>query len=157
MSAGQNDFRPFPGRFGVMIANYSSGPIGGTNFLGGATPLTANGTTIFRLGPVTSPSQFERLVASTTTVPVDADGTILATLRKYDAATDTVVTLSENLNLETLVTREGTAVAQLPTVTVAQLTFNIGDTMEIHVVNNSAAIDTQPVGLVFNVEMVVLR
>lgn len=157
MSAGQNNFLPGPGRFDVMPVTFTSGPIGGTNYLGGASPLTANQTTIFRLGPVTSPMQFEKFGASVTTVPADADGTIVATLRKYDAVANAAVTLTGTLDLEALTTREGTVVGQLSTVTPTDLTFNVGDTIEVHVVSNSAAIDTQPVGLVFTAEMVVLR
>ena len=152
---GQNDFRPQPGRFGVMPTQYSSGPIGGANFLGGASPLTANATVVFELGPVTAKSVFSRLAASAVTPPVDADGTTLAYLYKYDASADAAVQISGPLDLQALVTREGALVAPLSTLNINDITFEEGDTLEVHVVNDSAAIDTQPVGLVFNVEMLV--
>lgn len=154
---GFNFFAPKPGRFGVIPAFAKTGQIGGTNFLGGTSPLTANSTTIFRLGGFGGRRvQFSRLGATAVTVPADADGTILATAVKYDASADATVTLSQNLDLEALVTREEAFANPLATLTDAQITLDIGDALEIHVVNNSAAINTQPAGLVFTVEVTVL-
>ena len=153
-----NFFAPKPGRFGVASTLVQTGQIGGANFLGGATPLTANTTTIFRLGGTAGRKcRVSRFGATTVTVPADADGAITATLRKYDASADTTVTLTGNINLEALVTREETSVAVLGTLTDAQLTLDTGDALEIHVVNDSAAIDTQPAGLVFVAELLVLE
>lgn len=153
-----NFFAPKPGRFGVQTVQARTGQIGGANFLGGATPLTANTTTIFRLGGTAGRKcRVSRFGATTVTVPADADGAITATLRKYDASADSVVTLTGNINLETLVTREETSVTVLGTLTDAQLTLDTGDALEIHVVNDSAAIDTQPAGLTFVAELLVLE
>lgn len=154
---GLNFFAPKPGRFGVIPAFAKTGQIGGTNFLGGATPLTANATTIFRLGGFGGRRvRFSQLGATVVTVPADADGTILATAVKYDASANSTVTLSANLDLEALVTREESFANPLGTLTDAEITLDVGDTLEIHVVNNSAAINTQPAGLVFTAEVVVL-
>lgn len=151
-------FAPKPGRFGVATVQARTGQIGGSNFLGGATPLTANDTTIFRVGGFAGRKvRFSRIGATSTTVPADADGTILAYAKKYDASANDVVTLSESLDLESLVTREETSVNYLSTATDADLTFDTGDALEIHVVNNSAAINTQPAGLVFVAEFLVLE
>ena len=49
------------------------------------------------------------------------------------------------------------ASAVLGTLTDAQLTLEDGDALEIHVVSDSAAIDTQPAGLVFVAEVLVLE
>lgn len=153
-----NFFAPKPGRFGVQTVQARTGQIGGANFLGGATPLTANTTTIFRLGGTAGRKcRVSRFGATTVTVPADADGTIVATLRKYDASADSAVTLTGNLDLEALVTREETSAAVLGTLTDAQLTLDTGDALEIHVVSNSAAIDTQPAGLTFVAELLVLE
>lgn len=153
-----NFFMPKPGRFGVQTVQARTGQIGGANFLGGATPLTANATTIFRLGGTAGRKcAISRFGATTVTVPADADGTIVATLRKYDASADATVTLTSNLDLEALVTREETSLAVLGTVSDADLTLDTGDALEIHVVNNSAAIDTQPAGLTFVAELLVLE
>lgn len=153
-----NFFAPKPGRFGVQTVQARTGQIGGANFLGGATPLTANTTTIFRMGGTAGRKcRVSRFGATTVTVPADADGAITATLRKYDASADTTVTLTGNINLEALVTREETSVAVLGTLTDAQLTLDTGDALEIHVVNDSAAIDTQPAGLTFVAELLVLE
>jgi hypothetical protein len=153
-----NIFAPKPGRFGVMPVQVRTGQIGGANFLGGASPLTANATTIFRLGGTAGRRcQVSRFGATAVTVPADADGTIVATLRKYDASADSAVTLTANLDLETLVTREESSIPYLSTVSEADLTLDTGDALEIHVVSNSAAIDTQPAGLVFVAELLVLE
>ena len=155
MSAG-NMFAPLPGRFGVLPAYLRSGQIGGANFLGGASPLTANTTTIFRLGGMAGRKcVVSRLGATTVTVPADADGTIVAKLVKYDASADTTVDVTDTLNLEALVTREESFINKLSTATDAQLLLDVGDALEVHVINNSAAIDTQPAGLVFVVEPLV--
>lgn len=150
-------FKPVGGRFGVQPVVVRVGPIGPADYLGGAAPLTVNGTTIFRLGSPAAGrvSVFAGGAVSVTTVPADADGTIVGTFVKYVAATDATVTLTGNVNLEALVTREATAVTPLATLTDAQRTFQAGDTLEFHVVNNSAVIDTQPAGLWIAAEMLV--
>lgn len=153
-----NFFAPKPGRFGVASTLVQTGQIGGANFLGGASPLTANTTTIFRMGGTAGRKcRVSRLGATVVTVPADADGAITAVLVKYDASANTTVTLTGAINLEALVTREETSVAVLGTLTDAQLTLDTGDALEIHVVNDSAAIDTQPAGLVFVAELLVLE
>lgn len=155
MSTG-NIFAPLPGRFGVLPMYIRSGQIGGANFLGGASPLTANTTTIFRLGGMAGRKcVVSRLGATTVTVPNDADGTIIAKLVKYDASADAAVDVSENLNLEALVTREESFANKLSTATDAQLMLDVGDALEVHVVSNTATIDTQPAGLVFVAEVLV--
>lgn len=150
-------FKPKAGRFGVQPVVVGLGPIGPANYLGGAAPLTVNDTTIFRLGSAAGgrPAVFAGGSVSCTTVPADADGTIVGTFVRYRAASDDTVTLTANVNLEALVTREATAVVPLATLTEAERTFAAGDTLEFHVVNNSAAIDTQPAGLWIKAEFLV--
>lgn len=151
-----NKFAPTAGEFGVQLAYARTGQIGGSNYLGGATPLTANNTTIFRIGGFAGRKvQFHKFGATTVTVPEDADGTILAYAYKYDASADAAVALTGALDLEALVTREETSADALSSLT-SDLVFGVGDALEIHVVSNSAAIDTQPAGLVFTAEFYVL-
>lgn len=148
---------PKPGRFGVAPVFLKTGEIGGTNFLGGTAPLTASGTTIFRLGGTAGrKTRVSRLGATVVTVPVSASGTLKATLRKYDASADAAVTLTADLDLETLTTREEGFASILTTVSDAELTLDVGDALEIHVVS-TAAIGTQPAGLVFTAEALVLE
>lgn len=150
----QNHFKPLPGRFGTQLVTVQTGHIGGSNYLGGASPLTANNTTKFYLGPVPCKCIFSRLAVSChVTVPVDADGTIVATAFKYDAVANAQVQVSPAVNLEALTLHEGTIVKQYTGATEAQLVLQEGDTIEVNVVNNSAAIDTQPAGLVFLAEL----
>lgn len=149
-----NYFRPKPGRFGVATALVSSGQIGGTNFLGGATPLTVNNTTTFRLGGTAGRrAMFSRFGVSTVTVPVDADGDITVVLQKYNAVTNAAVVLTAPIDMQALTTREQTSVGWLTTLTPAQATLTPDDTLEVVVTNDSAAIDTQPAGVIFTVEL----
>jgi len=151
-----NFFKPKPGRFGVAPVLLSTGQIGGTNFLGGASPLTANASTTFRLGGTAGRRvQFSRFGASVVTVPADADGAITAILQKYNAVTDATVTLTAPIDLIALVTREQASVGWLTSLTEAQATLTPDDTLEVVVSSDSAAIDTQPAGLVFTVELLV--
>jgi hypothetical protein len=151
-----NFFKPKPGRFGVQPVLLNTGQIGGANFLGGATPLTANASTIFRLGGTAGRRvQVSRFGASVVTVPVDNDGTITAILQKYNALTDATVTLTPTLDLEALITREQASIGLLSALTQAQATLTPNDTLEVVVSNDSAGIDTQPAGLVFTVELLV--
>lgn len=142
---------PLPGEFGTELLSVAIGPIGGTNNIGGASPFTANNTTTYRLGGLGRLARVAQVVTSVTTVPADADGTILATVYKYNATTDAQVALTGSIDLEALTTREGTVTRPLATQTDAQLTVGAADTVEIAVVNNSAAINTQPVDLWFRV------
>lgn len=158
---GFNFFAPKPGRFGIAPVFIKSGQIGGTNFLGGTTPITAGSggtpqTTIFRLGGVAGRrARIDRIGATVVTVPVSAGGTIVATIRKYDASADSVVTISQNLELTTLTTREEGFANPIATLTDSQLTLDAGDALEVHVVS-SHAIGTQPAGLVFTASVMLL-
>lgn len=148
-----------PGYFGVQRAFLQTGQIGGSNFLGGATPLTANDTTIFRAGSPPTRSMFNAMTTTIgVTLPVDADGTVTVTAYKYDASANAAVALTAaSSNLEGLTLREALRTGFLSTASAATLTFDEGDTLEFHVVSNSAAIDTQPAGVVFVGEFLVLE
>jgi hypothetical protein len=141
--------RQKPGAFGRQLIALQVGPIGPADYLGGAAPLTVNDTTIFRGGAVPVRCRFLKLGASQTTVVADADGTVLARAMKYDAGDDAATAVSSDIDLEAGTAREQQTAGQLSTATEATLTFDAGDTLEINVVNNSAAINTQPAGLVF--------
>lgn len=151
----KNHFSPKPGRFGTMITCVQSAPIGGANYIGGASPLTANTTTTFRLGSFPHKAILSRWSASCLQVPVDADGTILATLQKYSATATAQVQIGAQIDLEALVTRQQTYAGTYTSATDAQLLINEGDTLEVNVVSNSAAIDTQPTQLIFVAELLV--
>lgn len=137
--------RPKPGQFGTAYIILSSGQIGGANYAGGATPITANTTTTFRLPSPPVRSRFKSIAVSTVTVPADADGTMLAVAQKYNGG---AVALTGNIDLEALTTRQLLVTAN--TASDANRIFNgTTDVLEVVVTNNSAAIDTQPAGLVF--------
>lgn len=117
----------------------------------GTATLTANNTTTFVLGGFGRRVVVRECTVSVTTVPADADGTILAVLQKYDASADAAVALTTATDMETLVTREARVVPVIGTLTDAQVTMDVDDTLEFAVTNNSAAINTQPTNLVVRV------
>lgn len=139
-------FKPKSGRFGVHPAFLASIQ---------ASTLTASTTTSFR---IPTPKRRLRVLRGTYcahTLPIDADGTVLATLKKYDISAAAAVSLSSavSLKVDVSVADTATAFTLLTTLTEAQLTVDEGDTLFVDVVSNSAAIDTQPVDLQFVVEV----
>jgi hypothetical protein len=132
--------------------------------------FTVNTTTRFGFPAITSRSNtadglskgehvswIERLTAVCHTVPADADGTILCTIKKYDRSAAADVTLATNFNLEGLTAKEASHIPFDSGVTDAQRILDIGDFLFAEVVNNSAAIDTQPVGLHLSALIKLLR
>lgn len=86
-----------------------------------------------------------RLRCGCTVKPVDADGTFLATIKKYDASADAYVTITDALDLEAaLIALESVAFVPVAGLTDAQLYCDTGDQVVVEIVNNSAGIDTQP-------------
>ena len=146
---------PAPGRWGTEVFFLSSGPYGGTNLLGGAAPITANTTTTLRIGPVGRKARFLRLGASAQTLVSDTDGTVLARVRKRNNGGGT--TVSNDLDLEALTANQASYAGPLTNVLESVLRFAASDVVEIDIVNNSAAINTQPVALCFTVEFAVLE
>lgn len=143
----RREFIPRPGHFGEHPVVLSKDV--GT--------LTANQTNTRSMGGVNRRAFVERLSVSARTVPVDNDGTLLATVKKRDASAGANVTLTAAFNLETLVANASSAIALLSTLTDDQLTLDQGDTLFVEIVNNSAAIDTQPADLVFTAVLGVLQ
>lgn len=138
---------PAPGRWGTHPVHFRIALLAN---------LTANVTNTLFGGGTYVRSWISKVAASCFTVPVDADGTILATLKKWDKSAGAAVTLSSALDLEALVAKETTCFALLSTLTDDQRTLDIGDSLYVEIVNNSAAIDTQPVGLNFIPELFIL-
>lgn len=132
--------------------------------------ITANTTTLFGFPAITSRSNtadalakgehisyIERLTAVCHTLVADADGTVLLTIRKYDRSAAADVTLATSFNLETLTAKEASHIPFDSGVTDAQRILDVGDFLFAEVVNNSAAIDTQPVGLQVSALIKILR
>lgn len=109
-----------------------------------ASPVTANSTVYHRLATPPRGAYFGNGALSSVVVAVDNDGTCLATFCKYDASAAAYVALTTPYNIESLTTLVGQAVVTDPTLTVAQRTFDTGDCLVLRVVNDSAAVDTQP-------------
>lgn len=142
-----NHRRTPPGRFGTHPIVVRSAP----------ATLTANTTTTIALGAMPAYRyRIAKACVSCTTVPADADGAITAVLKKYDASADAAVTLCSAVNLETLTADEAAQITLTATLTEAQRTLDVGDTLKVEVTNDSAAINTQPAGLVFAVDLELL-
>jgi hypothetical protein len=112
--------------------------------------LTANATNRYVVATPTHVCRLDAITVprcSVETVPADADGTILATLRKYDASANAFVDLTDALSLEGLTTKESAAFVIKTGLDDDDITFEIGDVLYVDIVNNSAAIDTQPTNL----------
>lgn len=130
---------------------------------GNISSITANTTTRFSAGAISdkddtgaSPGHqgyIEEIIVSTFTVPADADGTILLTVKKWDASAAAAVTLVTGAaavgtgDLEALTQGKGERLTFDAALTDAQRTLDFGDSLYFEIVNNSAAIDTQPNGL----------
>lgn len=126
-------------------------------FVSGAVATTANNTNNNRIPTPLRRALVERASVVLSTIGSDADGTILATLYKYDASAAAAVALSSALSLEAAGVATANVVVELPilsTLTDAQRLLDEGDSLYVAVVSNSAAIDTAPVGT-YTVELLV--
>jgi hypothetical protein len=121
-----NSFAPLPGRFGVL-----------PNLLVGRcdAAIGNNTTTTYSFGGHPAVCIINRAVVSAGTVPASTSGTILGVLQKYDASANA-------------------AVALLTTLTDAQKTLDIGDTVRFVVTTNNT-VTTAAVDLYVNVELLV--
>lgn len=140
-----------PGRFGAQVAYLSQRCP--------ATPLTVNTTTPIVIGAPHRRSWLEQVAVAQSTLVSDADGTVLATVKKYDASANAIVVLSSALSLEVdaQIANESAKFVLLTTLTSAQRVLDEGDVLYVDVVNNSAVIDTQPINLTFTAEILVLE
>jgi len=128
-------FRPkFAARNGVEIAT-----IGTTTF-----NLTPNATLDLYMSGPPATSYIEGISYVTNVNGNDADGTITATLYKYDVSAAAEYVLTGAINMETLVPHMNVSLPILSTVTDAQRVLEVGDSVIIRLVSDSAVIDTQP-------------
>ena len=111
-------------------------------------------TTTYSFGGHPAKCVINRAVVSAGTVPASTSGTILAVLQKYDASANTAVTLTDNVDLEALTAKEGTAVTLLTTLTDAEKLLDTGDTVQFVVTTNNT-VTTAAVDLMVNVELLV--
>lgn len=151
-------FAPLGDRQGTMPVTVGTGAVG---------TITANTTNRFLL-PVPAGKYFiYSFSVACNTVAADADGTVLATLFKYDGVAASAVAQNTAAagaaatgDLESLVTKKGQKITLLASVADKDRIINVTDNNDglyVDVVNNSAAIDTQPTQLVFCVELLALK
>lgn len=149
-------FAPRMGRFDVMVDVGASSQVGTGGLL-----ITANVTTRIPI-----PTPIARCAIASLSIQggaitgVDADGTILATFNKRDnvGAADVPLSAATSLKVDFLTAvNKNFAVPLLATLTDQQRLCQPGDIVFVNVVNNSAAIDTQPTGLFLVVEFAILQ
>jgi hypothetical protein len=151
----QKHMKPGVSRWGAMIAFTQSGIIGT-----GGLNLTANTTTSFKIPTPHRRCWLERIGLSAGGIAADADGTILATVNKRDnvAAANVALTAATSLEVDFVLTANKTYnVPILGTLEDSQRIFQEGDQLYVDIVNNSAAIDTQPTHTAFVAEWCVLE
>lgn len=116
-------------------------------YLQATQSASANATATLNLGaPVHMGALDNYVTISASAVPSDADGTLVATVKKWDASAGAAVTLSAATDLETLITvaKKGYRIELLDTLTEEQIYLDDGDSVYVEIVSNSAAIDTNP-------------
>lgn len=112
--------------------------------------LVVNGTTLFSMAAIpehplaNSKNRYvlKSIKYQTRTVAVDADGTVLLNIFKKRGATQTQLVTS--FALEGVTVDDDVAVTIDAAITVANRTLRGGDVLYGSIVNNSAAIDTNP-------------
>lgn len=143
-------FRPKPSRFGTMPLTLSTM---------NAYNITANGTrNIVLNGLPYRKAIFSSGYYSSLTPAADADGTVLGSIVKYDSSASAYVVLTDVYDLEAV----GAGAVKVPMPALATLTeqekfIDLGDSLLFRVVNNSAAIDTQPTAPVWAAEVFLLE
>jgi hypothetical protein len=143
MSAFLKIFKPKPGRFGII-----------PTFVSAALPsITANSTTTTYIPTPRRKCFIERITYHASTIAADADGTVLATVKKWDDSAQAAVSLTAATSLEGLTAKKATEIALLSTLTPAQLTLDEGDALYIEIVHNAAAIDTNHANACIVVEL----
>lgn len=140
-------FRARPKDFGCQFMRFSSGNIGS---------ITANTTNTFGLGGISDKDTVAPVVDHTAyidevsvgciTIPVDADGTYLLNIKKFDASAGSGVSIVTGFDMEALVAGKSDRATLVTTLTDAQRVVDYGDYLYAELVSNSAAIDTQMVG-----------
>lgn len=153
-----NNYRkPKSGSFGTEVAFLTVGPIGGADRIGGVAPLTVNDTTTFKVPAPYRRYRFRKASCIAGTIAVDADGTVLATVKKLTAPS-TKASLTDALSFEAAGLTADTVApfVNLSTATEAQRVVSLGESLIVDVVSNSAAIDTQPAIVFITIEVELL-
>jgi len=146
--ATDNRARKKPGRFGTDFECISAA----------VSSLTATATTLQPLAtpyPPTSTDAYyiERASINFLTPASDSDGTVIAKLQKVrGGSAGTIIDLTATFSMESdfaTTTQTTFDIPLLTTLTQAQFSFLQGDALYLSTVNNSAAIDTQPVAAIW--------
>jgi hypothetical protein len=145
----RNHFSPKGGRYGTMPEIVTGRQLD--------AGLTANTTTRITVSSAIRKAIIARITAYAATLVVDSDGTVLATVKKFNQATNTTTSLTAAFDLEVanMTALKPANIPLLTTLTDSQLTVAEGEIIVVDIVNNSAAIDTQPKELTFSAELLI--
>lgn len=137
-------FRPKPGRFGAAPELYSS------DVLGEATTIAGTATTTFSIALPFRKVRAVRGSASQRAVIVPASGNAVAQINRKPSGT--AIPIFGTVNLNSATAQVSQKFPALSTQKDADLLFQEGDTA-FYTVTTSAAVTTQPVGLVVSLEV----
>lgn len=128
--------------------------------------ITANVTNTYGLGSVSDKDDtaaapgnlayVDEAFVGALALVADADGTTLLNLIKYDASAAAGVTLVSSFDLEAQTLGQSDRLPLVSTLTDAQRTLDFGDFLYVSIVNNSAAINTQPSAMAVTVKLKIL-
>lgn len=143
-----NYFKPRPGRFGVAPVLLSSGRIN--------TGTLAAGTQEHDIGGYPgTPAIISAIAVSAGTWPTAATSCAV-TIKKYDASAAAEVTLTSALDINDKTDFTGLQATLLNTLTDAQRTLDIGDTLQVEIVT-VGSVTVQPDDVIVSVELLVQK
>ena len=128
--------------------------------------LTPNVTNTFGIGGISDlndnaikqghTAYVDEVIVGQQTLVADSDGTVLLNVIKFDASAGSTVNLVTSFDLETMTAGKSQRAPLLAAATDQQRVIDFGDYLYITIVNNSAAINTQALGLVVSVHIKLL-
>ena len=141
-------FGPLANRSGTM-------PVAVTGRLDGT--IGDSTTTSFSFGGYPRKAAISRFILSQRVLATSASA-LTCVIQKYDASANAAVVLTAAVNLLTTdaVAREGTVVDLLSTLTQAQRTLDVGDTLEV-LVTAAGIVTGQPTDFFCTAELLVLE
>ena len=139
-------FGPKANRSGVM-------PVALVGRLDGT--IGNSGDTVFSFGGYPQKAYLSKFIVSQA-VLATSGGAVTAVVQKYDASANAAVVLTDAVDLltATQVAREGYAIDLLSSLTQAQRTLDVGDTLELKV-TAASTVTGQPTDLFVTAELLV--
>lgn len=143
-----NMFMPRPGRFGLLPVPFTSSPIN--------TGTLAAGTQTHNFGAFTRLAYINRAMVSADVFPTASTGCTIQLFKHDASAPGSPVTLSAATSINAQAARIGIAIPITTTLTEAQRTLDVGDTIYAAIVT-TGTVSVQPDDLTVVVELNVER